>query len=50
MQIDIIRTFLEEEENNCGGRDRFLKKYEDLDNIVNLGNVVQNNDAEEKLL
>ena len=44
MQIDIIRTFLEEEENNCGGRDRFLKKYEDLDNIVNLGNVVQNND------
>ena len=37
MQIDIIRNFLEEEEANCGGRDLFLRKYNALDKLVNLG-------------
>ena len=37
MQIDIIRSFLKEEESNCGGRDLFLKKYNALDKLVNLG-------------
>ena len=36
MQIDIIRSFLKEEESNCR-RDLFLKKYNALDKLVNLG-------------
>jgi hypothetical protein len=39
MQIDIIRNFLKEEESNCGGRDLFLKKYNALDKLVNLGEI-----------
>ena len=37
MQIDIINTFLKEEEDSCGGREVFLQKYSELGPLTNKG-------------
>eukprot|EP00944_MAST-04C_sp_MAST-4C-sp1_P006522 g6522.t1 len=37
MQIDIINTFLKEEQDSCGGREMFLQKYSELGPLTNKG-------------